>query len=363
MSELLLSDYFTGSGGAADDSTNCRAALQAAIDAAYTAGGADIVAPGGICRIAGSTDVSKSFATKEGMYRIRGVGGSALRMMSAAYNRIALNTAHCIAFENLTMLGDLSDVISEATNAHLHLSGNLLAEIRGCDFFGLMNPGSGGLGVIYANATHLNVEECGFYGCAGVACIAANNANAVTVRNCQFRDYGWHDNVYYSKTPAGINAWISVINSGGSQTDATKQCRLTVEGCTFDEGAGGAPIGTSGTLYVVVKDSAFNLPGDGNGPQFTNAHGVELERTWIGYSGNPNGNAVRLDTVNQFTMRDCRIDAGADFIDLGNSTKRAIFSNVRKDGNPLTAADLINTAGCLIEIDGVQVRAGVRQIG
>src|SRR5690348_17195020 len=108
MTALAWSDYFGVSGGAADDSTDCRAALQAAIDAAYTAGGADVVAPSGICRLAGSTDVSKSFATKEGMYRLRGEGGAAIRMMSQAFNRIALNTAHRIAFENLTILGDLS---------------------------------------------------------------------------------------------------------------------------------------------------------------------------------------------------------------------------------------------------------------
>ena len=155
MAEFKVEDYFAGSGGAADDSTDCTAAFQAALDAVHTAGKVGtILFPSGVCRMTGS--VAKNFAhsgSKQGRISVKGTGDSAIRLMGTGSTRIDIEGAELLTWE-MILLGDMSGdpetPVKETNASHLHLGGDVVVYEKS-QIYGLGVSGSSGAMVYLTN--------------------------------------------------------------------------------------------------------------------------------------------------------------------------------------------------------------------
>lgn len=353
--ELLVEDYFAAEGGAADDSTDCSAALQAAIEDAYTASGATIVFPSGICRL--NIEVGRNFTGGEGTLHFKGYGDSAVRFMTEQYNRFNIYNLPLIGFSDLTFLGDPtgSGILPDASNRHFHL-GAQVAWFERCQFLGLRLSGTNGA---VWNVGLTVVRDCGMYGFSGAAAFEYNGGG-LTLDNVECIDYGNYNGVYISKTPAGIGCWV--LGRGIVSNDSRKQDRISIRGCSFDEGAYYA-IDSDGVANILFEDSVVNVNPSGGGIRMVNGDALDIKRSRFGYTSTANSKAFIANNVERVIMNDSKIAAGVDKVELLGTTREAIFNNVKNDGSPFVLADVINTAGALLDFNGVRSRGALTQIG
>lgn len=357
MAEILVEDYFVAEGGAADDSTDCTAALQAAIDDAAVTNGSTIVFPTGICRLAGT--LTKDFLATQGILTFKGSGGSAIRFMTVEYNRFTISNMEKVSFRDLVFLGDNGGVgvNTEANNAHF-LCGAIQTVFDNCMFYGLRIE-NGGLGIIYTGG-NLTIRDCQILGCAGPVIVRFNASFGLRIFNTQFIDYGTYGNLYISKTPASVGVWVA--GEDGAQTNARELSSIVIEGCSFDEGAAYA-VSTDGIRHITIRNCAQNVGTSDVGMYFKDAHSVHIDQSWWGYNPDVNVKALICEDVRQLEMNNCMLDDGANRVELLGSMDRAVFNNVKHDAVLLTAADVINTAGAVLDFNGVRSRGTLKQIG
>lgn len=375
MAELQFSSFFGTYGGAADDSTDCKAALDAAIVAMRATSGGTLVFPSGICRM--NSEVSANLAGDEGIYHFKGSGGSQIRFQGIDYNRLVLNSTENIIFEDLIFRGNtaVGAPFHEATNAIFLFSGVNTVSFKNCIIAAMGTGGSGGnnYGVIAVTGSQLEMENCKMAGIFGPAAVRGHNSIGVVLKHVFFPDYTNINGAYVSKTPVGASTWVKMTEDSyevaptAPQEQAGKTSRLKLIHCGFDEGATNA-VYTDGIRYIETE----GCPNNYGKWVVKNAKSFIDRNSFFGY-GTTLQDAVTLENVDYAEMTGSVLDRGMSTVKLLGTTKRAVFNGVQVPQNPgvidrlhkpMEFANVINTAGAYVEIDGVKKRgSGPIQIG
>ena len=352
MVEFKVEDYFAGSGGAADDATDCTDALQAAVDAAYAVNGGIIRFPReGICRIEGS--ITKSFFGHEGTLIFT---GGAVRFVESGTQRISINTLNFMIWEDIVILGSNDEGNEyEATNSHLYFTSVHQTIFNRVSLFGLAIA-STTRGVVFADG-HLMVSNCNISGCsvANSGVFRTEGFGSAHYENIVAYDYVAYKGESFSKTPFGLHSWIYAKDS--AQTNANGRSVVTVKNCSFDEGAS-LGVYVEDVVSVNLEGTANNC-GSGNGFHFKDIDKVHVKNTWAGYSGSsPEKKGLILENVKNTEIDHLTLANNVRVVELLGTTKKVSFRDSFLNGSTYPNG-IKNDANALIVIDGVKTRNGI----
>lgn len=376
MSEFKVADYFGAHGGAADDSTDCTAAVQAALDDIdSTNNNGTLLFPSGVCRMTGASDVDVNFAlsgSEQGMVIIKGTGDSAIRFTGSQFIRMNIQGNLTIKMQDLVFLGDLSGGGNnlEAVSHHVRLHGDkvILDNVQAYGLGGGTN-GDGIFGLFGGRET--SVEHCNFHGNwpnLGPV-IKSSGIDNFSLRSCNFIDYGAYNATSYSKMGDGGPYWVDINNTGLAGQMKWSRCHF--EDNWFDEGSQTAPVRVTDFELVNMERCYSNVSGFGHGYEFVRCHSVTVEDTLAGYSAIADLVGIKATDIDLLKLRNVRFWPGDDVLGHGpttlqltGTTRKVIIEHCSQgpvdDRQPFT---IVNTAGAELVIDGVVEKSSHVQIG
>lgn len=369
MASIKVEDYFGAEGGAADDSTDCTAAFQAALDALYTQGrNGELILPEGVCRIAGSGSVTKDFSEEgspQGQIVVRGQGSAAVRFMAGTQaTRFEITGSQTLICREVAWLGDMTDLgdetnPTEAGQAHVHLEGQLVI-YENNQHYGLgMFDNALNRGLVWIQSGYQAVVRgCQWRGCWGNhrPNLFIYGSDSVRIEDTLFIDYGVYQSTSYSKGGAGCTHWIDIDNDGGSNETYGK---VVLKNLYMDEGSQTSQVRVQNLEWLSMEDCYTNVAGAGIGMILNNVHTAEIARSNFGYAAVPDKIGVRATNVDLLRMKDVRFidggdNAGVDTVELLGTTRKLILDNCKR-GAPTNRLPfkIVNTANAKIVQDGV----------
>jgi hypothetical protein len=221
-------------------------------------------------------------------------------------------------------------------------------DIQNCIFAGIIGVDA----IVKAGVSSaLRVTATQFGGCStnpGGAAIDFDGGKRLVVDDCDFLDYQNLENVYYSKSPYGVDAWIACTN-GGASNGANHQT-IDIRNSRFDEGALVA-IYVDGYSQVNIKRCAVNVISvlSGKGIYLKNCGHVVITHVNAGYNNN-DVPAVEIENCGLVEINCLTVDHGI------NRVKIDANSGLRLYNSPGVIVDA--AAGAEYEIDGVRRQSG-----
>jgi hypothetical protein len=352
-----------------------KAAIEAAIQRAINAGGGTVLIDGGTdFDGAGSvkgiyalaTAINKSFGVAGGALIVKGEGGNSTLLFNAVgqyYNGMYLSNSELIKLEDFVAVG-LQSRNYDFTNAGL-VSVGVRTVVDGLGLYGLglaaSNPESGLLSII---SSTFDVRNVNINGCAAPnnAALKLNACPGGAVRNCTFVDLHNINGVGYSKSPLGATAWIWIKDPIETAISTSRDATL-IEDCSFDE-ASAYPVIAENANDVEINRCAANI-GAGQGYWFKNVKNAVLRNSKALYSGSPGKKGAIFEDCEDVLIENFTCKDGVDTIEIKGTTKRVRIVNswYQEDDGDRLPLNIANSAGALIDIDGVKTKGALTQIG
>lgn len=357
MPYFFLEDYFAANGGAADDFTDCSAAIQAMFDDVDAFGGGVMVFPEGTC--VQLTDVTLALAGAASHVMVIGAaGGSAVRFgrsgtdLGSYFNAWGITSPESFSIENMAFIGSArSGSPYDLLNRGLYLNVDKRVSVKNCQFYGIAGAGSEeNSGILVIQSGSAIVENCAFNGSAGVNTSVALNFNGCGVavaRNCEFLDYqaSWRGAEDFIKSPLGNYAWIQYIN--GLSLNGNSPRSVLIEGCRFDEAAASA-VRIRDAENAEVRFCSENI-GSGDGSYYYRIRNLKLTNNWAGYAstGTPR-KAMVIDSVDNVTVENVKFTVDIKWIHLLADVKMVNLKDNKLQGSPDYPRGIRNDAGALV---------------
>lgn len=347
-------------GVVADGVTNNAAAIQTALNAVRDSFGGTLVFPNGVTKIAGNSSINSNL--KAGAIKLVGAGNSVVQITPGTNTAFAFHDNPSLTVEGLTFIGVHGAGAYDFTEAVFLTSYVEQVTFRDCQFLGLSvnapygEPYNGYApnkhhGIIVANEGDLLIERCIFGGNATNQCpnVGVDTWNSLTIKDCQFLDYGYHKSDTLTKTGYTTNTWW-VRATNPKPASARSRNKVSIERTTFDEGCY-AGVMVYGAQWVELDNVTANM---GLGATIS-LIAVKYAKIKDCMSGN-----VGLTTTQECGIyaANCNLVEVENFftngtvkkIILDGTTARAIFKNCQLQGSALTLNGVINNSGAIVEI-------------
>jgi len=306
-------------GAVVNDGNDDSAAIQAAVDRIFEAGGGTIFFP------SGKLEVHRIIRLVPANYigaevKLKGNRGSVIEVSTGgselAFYGGNLNTW---TFEDLTFLGKkVPEGDPKFYDAGFVVYSNYVNQtnIIRCQFLGMAVRTDRAL--IYVGRTDAKIVDSQFDGSLGqypdgAVVLAAADSIGLTISRSTFLDYANYGGVYLSKSPGYTGAWVRV--KGGLPLNAIGQRRFVIEDSRFDEAAAAA-IHIENVTWAKIRGISVNVNGasPGKGIYLKDVEHAMVEQSWFGYA-TADRPAIVTENVGVLEVNSLRLTGGVFFLD------------------------------------------------
>ncbi len=349
-------------GAAVNGTTDDGAAIQSALDEAYTAGGGIIFFPRGTTRI--SSQVYRNFLSptdRTPLIVFQGEGSGSRIMFSGLGGNVGLGTGntHITKFRGLTFVGSTDMGAADSNYNFIEVGYATRAVFEGCLFVGLAHSGSGANdGVIRLNSTFAAFRDCKFGDCTSVneAVIKAFDMHGLVIENTMFIDHSIIDGTTYGKIPnyGAPKHWIKMSQPIALDNAQQNPTLLVMKNCQLDEAPTDSQVlvTTSGDAVGKYSVSLENVSVNSGqystttnpAYKFSGLRHVRGINCWAGYQSRAGHNVMDVTDTAIVDLDNFQTNDNSHSIRLLGTTAKLKMRNC-------SGFSVTNTAGAAVKYD------------